>query len=174
MSEFLSLSANNDHLRKNRPIFPFIRQINLITHLLLAYAAQNGGFKSFFFFLPSFLESISIIFVSQTHKVVCYSYKLLKNILICRIRLHFVNNHLSQSQHRILLADKRYFQSCYWKLLLTEKNRMTKIGRFTNKNEWFFMANKNRSSVYGLLITISDSERCAIKFLSPRHFELHD
>ena len=35
------------------------------------------------------------------------------NVIVHQIRLLFVNNHLSQSQHRIPLVDKKYPQGPY-------------------------------------------------------------
>jgi len=50
---------------------------------------------------PAGQKTFSLFFFSaRPHEVVCFSYKLkLVNVFVRRIRLHFVNNRLRQSQH---------------------------------------------------------------------------
>jgi len=75
---------------------------------------------------PAGPKTFSLFFFSaRPHEVVCFSYKLkLVNVFVRRIRLHFVNNRLRQS-NTVQDSRLKFF-------FVARKNRTTKIGQFAN------------------------------------------
>jgi len=74
------------------------------------------------------------------------SCKLKFNVIVCQICLLFVNNRLSQSQYRILLADEKYFQSNLNTFSLAEKN-CTKIRPICDYRQVIFFS-RQKSHIF--------------------------